>query len=271
MQILFSFVMREGKFQKPSSFSQLATTTPMRLTQRRQSFAKKRSSMLSDTFQNRRGFAEIHPSGRLRRVLVLYTGGTIGMMPSSRGYVCRSGYLPKLLESLPMFHDPEYDLASEEQPVMIHSPTSRGATSGSAHGATHGATNSGTSSTTTTSPMTSPTVRTTLNYNEEADAATPTRLDKKHLPQDAVVAGPLITPVSEFGRRTLYYIKEYEPLLDSCNMHSNDWARVSRDVRCGCLLLLLFVCLFVCLLFVSQWETVEQASCFCVSIYILLH
>jgi len=243
----------------------------MRLTQRRQSFAKKRSSMLSDTFQNRRGFAEIHPSGRLRRVLVLYTGGTIGMMPSSRGYVCRSGYLPKLLESLPMFHDPEYDLASEEQPVMIHSPTSRGATSGSAHGATHGATNSGTSSTTTTSPMTSPTVRTTLNYNEEADAATPTRLDKKHLPQDAVVAGPLITPVSEFGRRTLYYIKEYEPLLDSCNMHSNDWARVSRDVRCGCLLLLLFVCLFVCLLFVSQWETVEQASCFCVSIYILLH
>ena len=222
----------------------------------------KRSSMLSNTFQNRRGFAEIHPSGRLRRVLVLYTGGTIGMMPSSRGYVCRSGYLPKLLESLPMFHDPEYDLASEEQPVMVHSPTSRGATSGSAAAATQGATNSGSSSSTTTSPLTSPTVRTTLNYNEEADAATPTRLDKKHLPQDAVVAGPLITPVSEFGRRTLYYIKEYEPLLDSCNMHSNDWARVSRDVRW--LLLLLFV---VCFCFSEQrWN--KPVSVF---LLILLH
>ena len=56
----------------------------------------------------RRGFALPHPSGRLRRVLILYTGGTIGMVPSPRGYVCEPGYLPKLLGSLQMFPDKDH-------------------------------------------------------------------------------------------------------------------------------------------------------------------
>jgi lysophospholipase len=44
------------------------------------------------------------------------------------------------------------------------------------------------------------------------------------------VSDPLVTPVSEFGSRTLYVIKEYAPLLDSCNMACEDWARVARDI-----------------------------------------
>ena len=144
---------------KLNSLSSVTTTLPlslqpMRLTQRRQSFVKKRNSMITNALPNKRGFAEIHPSGRLRRVLVLYTGGTIGMMPSSRGYVCKSGYLPKLLESLPMFHDPDFDLSSEDLPRMATSTSS--------------------SSSTPSSPS-SPTMRTAANYNEDADAATPTR------------------------------------------------------------------------------------------------
>ena len=129
--------------------------------------------MLTNFKPNRRGFAEAPPQGRSRRVLVLYTGGTIGMKPSSRGYVCEAGYLPKLLQSLPMFHDPDYDLSQEELPVIKEDIT----------------------------------------------------VDSKFNMSD-----PLITPVSEYGRRTLYYIKEYDPLLDSCNMASTDWVRVARDV-----------------------------------------
>ena len=42
---------------------------------------------------------------------------------------------------------------------------------------------------------------------------------------------PLITPVSEYGERTLYAIKEYSPLLDSSNMQCHDWARVATDIH----------------------------------------
>lgn len=41
----------------------------------------------------------------ISKLLLLYTGGTIGMMPSHRGYVPVSGYLEKQLESMPQFHD----------------------------------------------------------------------------------------------------------------------------------------------------------------------
>ena len=94
----------------------------------------------------RRGFALPHPSGRLRRVLVLYTGGTIGMVPSPRGYVCEPGYLPRLLGSLQMFHDPDHGLAISA-PVVV----------------------------------------------EDVDSSL-----------KSSVSSPLVTPVSEFGLRTLY-------------------------------------------------------------------
>ena len=49
---------------------------------------------------------------KLRRVFVIYTGGTIGMKPSSAGYVCAPGYLTTLCPTLPMFHDNEYERLS---------------------------------------------------------------------------------------------------------------------------------------------------------------
>jgi 60kDa lysophospholipase len=42
---------------------------------------------------------------------------------------------------------------------------------------------------------------------------------------------PLVTPLSEYGKRTLYAIKEYEPLLDSSNMASEDWKRIAEDLH----------------------------------------
>eukprot|EP00500_Bicosoecida_sp_ms1_P002740 CAMPEP_0203813316 /NCGR_PEP_ID=MMETSP0115-20131106/4646_1 /ASSEMBLY_ACC=CAM_ASM_000227 /TAXON_ID=33651 /ORGANISM="Bicosoecid sp, Strain ms1" /LENGTH=956 /DNA_ID=CAMNT_0050722179 /DNA_START=368 /DNA_END=3235 /DNA_ORIENTATION=- len=46
----------------------------------------------------------------MRKVLVIYTGGTIGMKPSDRGYVCAERYLPETMASLAMLHDPDFEL-----------------------------------------------------------------------------------------------------------------------------------------------------------------
>lgn len=43
---------------------------------------------------------------RARRIFVLYTGGTIGMQPSPRGYVPARGHLGRALEQMPSFHVP---------------------------------------------------------------------------------------------------------------------------------------------------------------------
>ena len=48
--------------------------------------------------------------------------------------------------------------------------------------------------------------------------------------QKSSISEPLVTPVSEFGLQTLYVLKEYAPLLDSCNMACGDWARVAKDI-----------------------------------------
>jgi L-asparaginase/Glu-tRNA(Gln) amidotransferase subunit D len=41
------------------------------------------------------------------QVLIIYTGGTIGMKPTSTGLQPVKGYLPDYLSKLPQFHDPE--------------------------------------------------------------------------------------------------------------------------------------------------------------------
>jgi lysophospholipase len=86
------------------------------------------------------------------------------MKESDRGYICVEGYLPSVLEKLPMFND--------------------------------------------------------------------TSFDKSKAPLPAGYEGmlPLVTPVSEYGERTLYAIKEYNPLLDSSNMRCEDWARMATDI-----------------------------------------
>lgn len=40
-----------------------------------------------------------------KRILIIYTGGTIGMDRSDNGYVPRSGFLTRLLEVIPALHD----------------------------------------------------------------------------------------------------------------------------------------------------------------------
>ncbi len=42
-----------------------------------------------------------------KRVCILYTGGTIGMKPTSRGYAPEAGYLGRVMASMPDFSSPE--------------------------------------------------------------------------------------------------------------------------------------------------------------------
>ncbi|CAH1788044.1 unnamed protein product [Owenia fusiformis] len=42
---------------------------------------------------------------------------------------------------------------------------------------------------------------------------------------------PLVMPLSKDGKRVVYCVYEYEPLLDSCNMTMDDWARLAMDVK----------------------------------------
>ena len=42
-----------------------------------------------------------------KRICILYTGGTIGMVPTPRGYAPRPGYLGPLLAAMPELTGPE--------------------------------------------------------------------------------------------------------------------------------------------------------------------
>ena len=102
----------------------------------------------------------------MRRVLVLNCGGTIGMQDTAHGYACGPpGFLSGICRSVPMIHDPAFDLAP---------------------------------------------------HLDAVDAAS--RGDM------------LVTPVGEFGTRTLFRIVDYDPLLDSSNMTEKEWVRIASDI-----------------------------------------
>jgi len=52
-----------------------------------------------------------------KRVLVLYTGGTIGMVPSEQGYVPQAGFEARLRQHLNDPRLPDFDLIEFEQPL----------------------------------------------------------------------------------------------------------------------------------------------------------
>ncbi|XP_026280451.1 L-asparaginase-like [Frankliniella occidentalis] len=102
---------------------------------------------------------EHHPESR---VLVLYTGGTIGMVKSdSGGLAPLRNRLAGRLRSSTTFHDNEYSR---------------------------------------------------WRFGEGVD-------------------GPLVLPASKEGRRVLYTIREYDPLLDSSCMGVEDWVRIATDIK----------------------------------------
>ncbi|KAJ1974237.1 hypothetical protein H4R35_003709 [Dimargaris xerosporica] len=181
------------------------------------------------------------------RVLVIYTGGTIGMKNTHNGYVPAPNYLASLLSRIERFHDPAagpedgplsrtsstgslVDLVpvvgqrDAEQPDQLHTEHSRLAQikSESAISAPPSHDTSSRAKAPATPPL------------WQADSAVAPQYYKTS-PGSVVEAmsfSPwLITPRSIYGKRIKYRIMEYCPLLDSCNMTMAHWIQIASDIE----------------------------------------
>ncbi|KAJ7745018.1 L-asparaginase [Mycena maculata] len=172
------------------------------------------------------------------RVLVIYTGGTIGMLIGNRGYVPEPFFLTETLKSQTRFHDPLQD--------------SLFSNSGSVQGFRQFLSQSGRSSPSGPSPTTAEFKPPTLlvrssrpignfatrglgGLNQLDAPAPPTcvklaeNLYEAHLPS-------LITPRSSVsgggGSKSIRYaILEWNPLLDSSNIETEDWIRLASEIE----------------------------------------
>lgn len=105
--------------------------------------------------------------GKYSNVLVLYTGGTIGMHRTEEGMKPRSN-IAAFLKKLPMLYDDQY-IPSE--------------------------------------------------HRKKPDISKETDVEE------------LVMPISEYGVRIFYYIKEYALKKDSSNMDMKDWVEIAMDVK----------------------------------------
>ncbi|KAG1796538.1 asparaginase-domain-containing protein [Suillus variegatus] len=174
------------------------------------------------------------------RVLVIYTGGTIGMLVSSRGYVPEPYFLTDTLRSQKRFHDPLQDsLFSNAASVEGYREWSNSGKS----------TPVSTDNITTPSASNQPTllvkssrpIGTTVTLspsiflqiqrvNEQpecrnvADGVYETRLPSLVTPRSVV-------PGNGHTKRIRYAILEWNPLLDSSNMEMDDWIRIAAEIE----------------------------------------
>ncbi|TFK76218.1 L-asparaginase [Pluteus cervinus] len=177
------------------------------------------------------------------RVLVIYTGGTIGMLVGNQGYVPEPYFLTETLRSQSRFHDPFQDS------LFSNSATVEGFREWSS--------NSGRATPSPGSPISTrppielehhhPTlaVRSSrpIGYTSSLDPNSSTRLNKNepvctrisdsvyeaHLPS-------LVTPHSAVpgggGSKSIRYaVLEWNPLLDSSNLEIEDWVRIATEIE----------------------------------------
>ncbi|KAI8364501.1 asparaginase-domain-containing protein [Choanephora cucurbitarum] len=142
----------------------------------------------------------------ISRVLVIYTGGTIGMKHTpEHGYIPLPNYFAESLSKVRRFHDPQSD---SDKPVLSRS---------SSHDSLDSLNISD------KNPFDFGSVTNTVKAIEQ-EGPDKGKTKTFQLPS-------LITPVSLFGKRIRYSILEYVPLLDSCDITMSDWARIAGDIK----------------------------------------
>ncbi|KAF9014045.1 asparaginase-domain-containing protein [Cyathus striatus] len=171
------------------------------------------------------------------RVLVIYTGGTIGMLVGQKGYVPEPYFLTETLRSQNRFHDPLQDsLFSNASTVQGFRDWSNINGNGSGRSSPQpGA----------ASDPTHPTllVRSSRPIGVPP-ALVPGQLSARNQPKCVQVAEnlyeahlpSLITPKSTVpggsGRKSIRYaVLEWSPLLDSSNMEISDWIRIATEIE----------------------------------------
>ncbi|KAI8336549.1 asparaginase-domain-containing protein [Chlamydoabsidia padenii] len=157
----------------------------------------------------------------ISRVLIIYTGGTIGMKHTpEHGYIPFPNYLAKSLSKVQRFHDPRNPHGHS---TMSRSPSTDSLDS------LHSDQPNQSSTSPNSPPNHSPpfgqitnTVRSISRHRTDSSSPTPSS-NKEELVIQQLPS--LITPIS------LYSILEYDPLLDSCNMTMEDWVRIAKDIE----------------------------------------
>ncbi|KAI9592488.1 asparaginase-domain-containing protein [Syncephalis fuscata] len=129
----------------------------------------------------------------ISRVLVIYTGGTIGMKNSKeKGYIPVPDYLGKTLETMARFHDPK---GLEQLEALARKAPSEQTLAG-------------------------------VCVAEKLDTS---RIDGSRYDEQQLHW--LIMPQSMYGKRIRYAILEYDPLLDSSNMTMDGWIQIATDIE----------------------------------------
>ncbi|KAF8809099.1 L-asparaginase [Phlegmacium glaucopus] len=169
------------------------------------------------------------------RVLVIYTGGTIGMLVGQQGYVPEPYFLTETLRSQTRFHDPLQDsLFSNAGSVQGFREWSSGRTSPQLTP----------TSNTTSVPGRTLLVRSscpighssTLEPKVDKRASTQPRCIRVSENVYEAQLPTLVTPRSKVpggsGSKSIRYaILEWNPLLDSSNMDIKDWIRIATEIE----------------------------------------
>ncbi|CAK5277609.1 unnamed protein product [Mycena citricolor] len=162
------------------------------------------------------------PSGNESRVLVIYTGGTIGMLIGNRGYVPEPFFLTETLKSQTRFHDPFQD--------------SLFSNSGSVQGfrqflsSTSGRSSPQSGNTPVNPQFEQPTLLSDKRPAGSFDMhPIIRRLFEARIPS-------LIMPRSSVSgssdsKAIRYAILEWNPLLDSSNIENEDWIRLASEIE----------------------------------------
>ncbi|KAF9966382.1 hypothetical protein BGZ70_002506 [Mortierella alpina] len=169
------------------------------------------------------------------RVLIIYTGGTIGMSNTAQhGYVPVPNFLAETLSKQSRFHDlPSLNtvfgrLSRTNSNVDLESLPNSATLNKHLDPAMNGLHRK----------HSIPPEHATINGTASgANLAPNTPVNKiripcfSHLPNSQGKIPSLITPPSLYGKRIRYSILEYDPLLDSCNMTMKDWVRIATDIE----------------------------------------
>lgn len=138
------------------------------------------------------------------RVLILYTGGTIGMKNTpEHGYIPVLGYLTKTLANMNRFNTEEPSIEdSVNVPLEYRLPSLEPVTPDAM--ALH--------------------IGTRFDDASSAKVINGTAVATTRLPS-------LLTPPSLYGKRIRYSVLEYDPLLDSANMTMTHWIKIATDIE----------------------------------------
>ncbi|KAF9227810.1 asparaginase-domain-containing protein [Gyrodon lividus] len=173
------------------------------------------------------------------RVLVIYTGGTIGMLVSAQGYVPEPFFLTETLRRQKRFHDPlqdslfsnaasvqgyrEWSNSGRSSPATAETPVSN---PGILHPTllVKSSRPIGKAQTLPVAPLAGRVAAETPECEKIAEDIYQARLP-------SLVTPPSVTPGHGGGKRIRYAILEWDPLLDSSNIEINDWIRIATEIE----------------------------------------